>query len=160
MTAGKVKRSNFRTFLDVDPGYEDWALLGEGARSSTINMNPEISEEHYIHEDSGNKEVESYAPEQDVDYVAINGDPVFEYIDALRIAEATLADAQTQVVQVWMYETDTSGAYPAQLRDVAIGVESFGGEGGATVEIPFTIHYRGDPTVGTFNPTTLVFTES
>jgi hypothetical protein len=160
MTTGKVKRSNFRTFIDTDPGYEDWVLLGDGARSSTINMNPEISDEHYIHEDAGNKEVESYSPDQEIDYIAINGDEVFEFIDNLRKTEAILDDAQTQIVQVWMYETATEGAYPAQLRDVAISVESFGGEGGQTVEIPFTIHYRGDPTVGTFNPTTLTWAAS
>jgi hypothetical protein len=154
----KVKRSEFRTFIDVDPGYEDYALLGEGARSSTINMNPEISEEHYIHEDSGNKEVESYAPDQEIDYVAIAGDDVFDFIDGLRKAESTLDDAHTQVVQVWMYETEGVVGYPAQQRDVAISIESFGGEGGQTVEIPFTIHYRGDPVPGEFDVDTLTFT--
>lgn len=160
MTAGKVKRSDFRTYIDIDPGYEDWALIGEGARESTINLNPNVSEEQYIHEDSANKEVESYAPSQSVDLVAINGDEVFEFIEGLMWGQSILDDAHTQVVQVKMYEDVVGSAYPAYLWDVSIAVESFGGEGGQNVGIPFTIHFRGEPTVGTFDPSALTFTAS
>lgn len=160
MTTSKVKRSQFLTFLDIDPGYEDWALLGEGVTAGEVAYNPEISEETYIHEDSGNAEVEGYKPSMAIEATAINGDEVFEYIDGLRKNRAILDDAHTQIVNVWTYETDTSGAYPAELQDVAISIDTFGGEGGASNKINYTIHYRGDPVSGTFNPSTLSWTAS
>ena len=158
MTTKKVKRSQFRTFIDVDPGYEDWALIGDGVTTAEIAYNPEVSQETYIHQDAGSAEVERYAPTQAIEAVAINGDDVFEYIDALRIAQATLDDAHTQIVNVWMYEDAETGAYPAQLQDVTVAVDTFGGEGGTSNKINYTIYYRGDPVDGTFNPTTLTFT--
>ena len=158
MTSEKVKRSQFRTFIDVDPGYQDWALIGDGVTAGEIAYNPEVSEETYIHEDSGSAEVEGYKPNMAIEANAINGDDVFEYIDSLRKARAILDDAHTQIVNVWMYETEESGAYPAELQDVTISIDSFGGDGGASNKINYTIHYRGDPTEGTFNPTELTFT--
>lgn len=156
--AEKVKRSQFRTFIDVDPGYEDWALIGDGVTTGEIAYNPEISEEVYIHEDSGSAEVERYAPNMPIEATAINGDDVFEFIDALRKSRATLDDAHTQIVNVWMYEDISGSSYPAELQDVSISIDTFGGEGGQSSKINYTIHYRGDPVVGAFDPTALTFT--
>lgn len=158
MTTAKVKRSEFRTFIDVDPGYEDWALIGEGVTTGEIAYNPEISEEVYIHEDSGSAEVERYAPNMPIEAVAMNGDDVFEFIDGLRKNRATLDDAHTQIVNVWMYETPEGTSYPAELQEVTISIDSFGGEGGASSKINYTIHYRGDPVSGDFDTSALTFT--
>ncbi|MDY6867237.1 MAG: hypothetical protein SVT56_04940 [Chloroflexota bacterium] len=158
MASTTIKRSQFATYLDKDPGYEDFVLIGDGVTESAMEMNPNVSNEQYISEDAGNAEVESYAPTQPVQMVAKNGDDVFEFIENLRRTQAVLDDAHTQVVQVYLYETPTSTSYPATLHDVAIAVESKGGPGGNKVEIPFTIHYRGDPTQGTFDTATLEFT--
>jgi hypothetical protein len=158
MTSQKVKRSQFRTFMDVNPGYQDWALIGDGVTTAEIAYNPEISDEVYIHQDSGTAEVERYVPNMPIEAVAINGDDVFEYIDGLRKNRATLDEAHTQVVNVWMYEEAVLEAYPAELQDVAVAIDTFGGEGGQSGRITYTIHYRGDPVKGVFNPTTLTFT--
>ena len=157
--AEKVKRSLFATFIDVDPGYEDWALVGEGVTTATIEYNPEISEEVYIHQDSATAEIERYGPKMPLKSKAVFGDDVFDYVDGLRINQAVLNDAHTQVVNVWLYkpvsgQTDT---YEAELRDATISIESFGGDGGQTNEIDYTIHYRGDPVLGEFNIDTLTF---
>lgn len=157
MTSTTIKRSQFATYLDKDPGYQDFVLIGEGVVESAMEMNPNVTNEQYIHEDSGNAEVESYAPSQPVQMVAKNGDDVFEFIENLRRTQAVLDDAHTQVVQVYLYETPTGTEYAATLYDVAIAVESKGGAGGNKVEIPFTIHFRGDPTQGTFDTSTLAF---
>lgn len=154
----KVKRSEFRTFIDKTPETSDWALIGEGVTSGEISYNPETSEEVYIHEDSGSTDVESYKPSMAIEAVAINGDDVFEFIDRLRKDRAVLSDAHTQIVNVWLYEEETGGEYPAELQDVAISIESFGGEGGESAKINYTIHFRGDPVSGTFNPSTLTWT--
>jgi len=157
----KVKRSQFRTFLNTGtPSEPVWSLIGDGVTSAAIQYNPQTSEEIYIHEDSGSTIVEAYKPNMPIEAAAINGDAVFEYIDALRKARAVLSAAETEIVNVWLYETPTSGAYPAEKQAVSIQIDDFGGEGGVAAKINFTINYKGDPVLGTFNPTTLAFTAS
>ena len=157
MTSTTVPRSKYRSYIDIDPGYEDWTLIGEGVNESVMEMNPNVTNEQYIHEDAGNAEVESYAPTQPVQMVAKNGDEVFEFVEDLRRNQSVLDDAHTQVVNVFLYETEDVNGYPATLHDVAIAVESMGGPGGSKVEIPWTIHYRGDPIQGYFDIDTLTF---
>lgn len=161
MTVTTVKRSEFRTFLNTGTiAVPVWSLLGEGITAAEINYNPQTVEETYIHENSGNTEVESYKPTLPIEAVAKNGDAVFEYIDAMRKSRAVLSSAHTEIVNVWMYETPTTGAYPAEKQDVGIQIDSFGGEGGQSAKINFTINFLGDAISGTFNPTTLAWVAS
>lgn len=158
MATGKVKRSLFRTFINIGTIVApDYALLGEGITTGEIQYNPQTLEETYIHEDSGVTEIESYRPTMPIEASCINGDEVFEFVDALRKERAVLEDAKTDIVNVWLYEVATLGEYPAEKQDVSIQIDSFGGAGGETNKINFTINFLGDPVVGTFNPTTAVF---
>ena len=59
-----------------------------------------------------------------------------------------------------MYETGWPTAYPAEKQQVCIAVEDFGGDGGASAKLNYTIHYVGDPIPGTFNASTSAFTAS
>lgn len=157
--AEKIKRSLFATLIDVDPGYEDWALVADGVTTAAIEYNPEISEEVYIHQDSATAEVERYGPKMPLEAVAIKGDDTFDYVDGLRINRAVLNDAHTQVVNVWLYKpvTGQQDTYEAELQDVTISIESFGGDGGVANRINYTIHFRGDPVQGKFDADTLTF---
>lgn len=159
MAIEKVKRSEIRTFMDVDPGYQDWALIGEGVPTAAIEMNPEIETETYIHQDNATAEIQRYAPSLGIEAIAVKGDEVFDFVDNLRINRAVLSEAHTQIVNVWMYKDPAvGGGYPAELQDVTVAVESAGGDGGVASKINYTIYYRGDPVKGTFNLTTLIFT--
>ena len=154
-----IKRSQFKTFLNTTPSTTaTYKLIGDGVTSGEISMNPKTTEEMYIHEDTGSTVVEGYAPTMAIEAVAKNGDYVFEFVDALRKARAILDDAKTDIVNVWLYETPTSGEYPAEKQNVSIQIDSFGGDGGASNKINYTINYQGDATLGTFNPTSGVFT--
>jgi hypothetical protein len=154
-----IKRSKFRTFLNTTPSSTaTYELIGDGVTSAEIAYNPKTTEEMYIHEDTGTTVVEGYAPTMPIEAVAKNGDDVFEYIDGLRKARAILDDAVTDVVNVWLYEAPTSGEYPAEKQGVSIQIDSFGGDGGASAKINYTINYQGDAVLGTFNPTSGVFT--
>jgi hypothetical protein len=156
-----VKRSQIQTFLNITPeSTATYALIGDGVTTGKIAYNPKILEENYIHEDSATKQVESYAPSMPVEATAKSGDDVFEFIDTLRRARAVLADAETDIVNVWMYETGGPTAYPAEQQTVAIQIDDFGGEGGAAAKINYTINYVGEAVVGTFNASTKVFTAS
>lgn len=157
----KIKRSEVKTFIDTTPATTaTWSLLGDGVASNSVNMNPEVVTETYVHQDNGTTSVERYAPTSPVESTAIAGDPVFEFVDGLRKARATLSAAETEIVNVWLYETPTSGAYPAEKQAVSIQVDTWGGDGGVSNKIAYTINYNGDPVLGTFNPTTLTFTAS
>ena len=160
MTTEKVKRSLFRTFLNVAPGEQesDYALLGEGVTSAEIQYNPQTTEETYIHQDSGVTEIESYRPTMPVEQSCVAGDDVFDFIDGLRKGRAVLDAAKTDIVNVWLYEDDEAGEYPAEQQDVSIQIDSFGGAGGETNKINFTINFLGDPVAGTFDPEEGAFT--
>jgi len=157
--AGKVKRSEFKTFLNTGTSQSPvWSLIGEGVTSGAINYNPETEEEIYIHEDSGTTEITSYKPTMPVEAKAVAGDAAFDFVDNLRVTRAVLADAYAEIVNVWLYEGAVAGEYPAEKQNVSIQIEDFGGEGGATAVINYTINFRGDPTVGTFDPVAGAFT--
>ena len=156
--SGKIKRSLVQTFIDIDPSNEDYELLGDGVVDAGIDYNPKTSEETYISEDTAHIAVESYAPTMPVEMTCKAGDAVFEFIDTLRKAQSVLGDAETTIVNVWMYETGGPTAYPAEQRQVSIQINSFGGPGGESNKISFTINYIDDPVTGTFNASTKAFT--
>jgi hypothetical protein len=159
MPSTTVKRSQFKTFMNVAPSTTaSYKLIGDGVTSGEISYNPEVTEEKYIHLDSASKSVEGYAPAMPVDMVCKAGDDVFDFVDGLRQARAVLTAAETDIVNVWLYETPTSGEYPAEKQSVAISFDKFGGDGVASNKLGFTLNYIGDPVLGTFNPTTKAFT--
>jgi hypothetical protein len=154
-----VKRSEFALYLDTTPAAaETWSLVGDGITTASVNYNPQTTEETYIHQDSGTTEIESYRPTMPVEAIAKDGDAVFEFVDGLRQARAVLDAAKTDAVMVYLYETPTAGAYPAERQQVSIQIDSFGGDGGQSARINYTVNFLGDPTPGTFNPTTSTFT--
>lgn len=161
MTVTKIKRSEVKTFMNVAPtSTASYKLVGDGVTTGTINYNPEVVTETYIHETGATITVEKYAPTLPIEATAKNGDDVFEFVDALRKSRAVLDDAETDIINVWLYETPTSGAYPAEKQTVSIQVDSFGGDGGVSAKISYTINFIGDRILGTFNPTTSTWTAS
>ena len=156
----KIKRSLVATYLDVDPPNADYALIGPGAVSGTINMNPQTTTETYIHEDTASISVDSYQPQMPVELTAIQGDDIFEYVDGLRKNRTVLAEAESSIIEVDLYEVGGPTAYPARKQNVSIQVDDFGGDGGAPVKLNFTLNYVGDKILGTFNTGTGAFTAS
>lgn len=157
--AETVKRSAFQSFLNtatiVAP---DYALIGDGVTTATLNYGPQTLEETYIHQDSGTIEIESYRPTMPIEATCKAGDDVFDFIDGLRKSRAVLDAAKTDVVLVYLYEDAVGGEYPAERQAVSIQIDSFGGDGGAATRINYTINFVGDPVLGTYNPTTGTFT--
>ena len=157
----KIKRSQVMTFLNTTPlAAATYCLIGDGVVSGAIGYNPKVEEVTYIHEDSATITVEGYAPKLPVEAIAVSGDPVFEYIDGLRVARAVLSDAETDIVNVWAYEAGGPSAYPAEKQTVSIQIDEFGGDGGTSAKLNYTINFIGDPVVGTFNTSTKAFTAS
>jgi len=153
----KVKRSEILTYIDT-VGDETYSLLGVGVINGTINMNPDVLTETYIHQDTATISVQSYAPTMPIEITMDDTDAACEYLDGLRKDRATLSYCETTIVNVWNYESGGPTAAPAEQQNVSIQVDSFGGEGGQAVKLSVTINYQGDPTTGTFNISTGAFT--
>jgi hypothetical protein len=158
---GKIKRKLLASFLNTGTvAVPVWSLIGDGVTSMSVAYNPQTSDETYIHEDSGTVDVESYKPNSAVPMTAMQDDPVFAFVDNLRKNRAVLDDARTEICQVYLYETPSGGAYEAEKNTCSIQIDDFGGDGGASAVINFTINFIGDPVVGTFNPISKTFTAS
>ncbi len=156
----KIKRSKITTFLNV--GVADtpkYALIGKGVTEQTIGYNPQTSEETYIHEDSGTTDVESYKVNIPTPMTAVKGDEVFEFVDDIRMHRKVLSDAVTDCVIVYLYKDASSGKYPAEKNRCSIQIDDFGGAGGESAKLNFTLNLQGDPIIGTFDPATKTFTE-
>ncbi|RPJ29445.1 MAG: hypothetical protein EHM33_00940 [Chloroflexi bacterium] len=149
----KIKRNQFKSFLNTGTlGSPTWSLVSEGVTSGVVQMNPKTLEETYIGNSNASFSVESYAPVMPIEMTANNGDAVFEWLDAKRIARAVLADAETEIVNVWLYETPSGGYYYAEKMACSVQFDGFGGEGGSSAKINYTVNYLGDPTLGVFKP--------
>ncbi len=155
-----IKRSLVKSFLNTGTILSStWSLIGDGVASAKAEMNPEVSKQTYIHEDNASVAVESYAPTMPIEAIAKNGDEIFEYIDALRKGRDTLDDAETEIVNVWLYKDSALGYYVAEKQACSIQVENFGGDGGKAAMLAYTVNFIGDPTPGTFSPIALAFVD-
>jgi hypothetical protein len=154
-----IKRSNFLSYLNTTPSTTaTYAKIGDGINSLKINMNPKVTQEQYISEDSARASVDSYQMEVPVSGKCKFGDAVFTYINTLFLSRATLADAETDMVNVWNFQTGGPTAAPAQKQPVVVAINDFGGDAGAPTSYSYTLHANGAPTTGTFNITTPAFT--
>lgn len=156
----KVKRSEFATFLDTTPAATNptWSRMGDGITTGTVNYNPETTTEAYIDDDTSTTTLERYAPNMPIEAQAINGDAIFEFVDGLRKARSVGSAAETDMLLVYLYETPTStDKYPAESQPVTIQIDSFGGDGGTTNRINFTISFRGNATTGKYDVSSNAF---
>lgn len=149
-TMKKIKRSEFAAFLNTTPGEAaTYSRMGKGITGQTISYNPTTTSETYIHEDAATTSVDSFAPSINTPQTCYAGEPVFEYIDGLRRSRAVGADVETDILLVYLYSNEGSNAFAAEKCKCVIAVEEFGGDGGATTSITYTISLNGDPEIGT-----------
>lgn len=151
----KVKRTQLATFMNTTPKTETptWSRFGKGVTGQTINYNPVTEEEQYISDDSGSTDVTGYKPTIPTAHTAYSGEPVFEYVDDLRISRAVSSDAITEILLVYLYKTPTGDKYVAEKQTASIQVDDFGGDAGASPILNYTINFIGDAVKGTFDPT-------
>lgn len=150
MSMEKIKRSLFATFINTAPGGEapNWAKMGKGITSQKISYNPTVTTEQYIDEDNAYSSVDSYAPSLDGTQTCYKGEPVFEYIEALRQNRAVGKELETEVLFVYLYD-GAENAYKAEKNACVIQLGDYGGDGGGSVQLTYTIGLNGDPVKGT-----------
>lgn len=159
MASKKVKRSQFALFLNTGTAETPiWSLIGDGVTEMSIAYNPQTSEVVYINQDSGVTDVESYKPTIAAPMTAMAGDPVFDYVDAIRMKRKVLTDCVTECLLVYLYKDEQSGAYPAEKNACGVQIDEFGGAGGESTKLSFTLNLQGNAVSGVFNPTNKTFT--
>ena len=149
-----IKRSDIASFINVKPdttgeGTYDWKIFGNGVTSANYSYNPQTTTETWIINDNATTTLDSYQFAIDGEQNCLFGDPVFDFVDSLRYKLAVGGDAETQVLLIDKYSVTEDTEFRAQVFNVTIAVNEFGGDGGATPKITYTISANGDPIQGT-----------
>lgn len=155
----KIARKLVQDFINCTPSENtaSYEVLGADLEELSVEFSADIEKKkNILGEESIN--LKGYEKEASVEpYIADTDSNLFKFLQDIIDNEKVLDDVKTDVVRVKLYETATSGAYPATKEEVYIEVVSAGGDT-TGYQIPFNIHYTGIKTEGTFNPTTKAFT--
>ena len=90
-------------------------------------------------------------------YYAEKGEQLFDRLQEIIDEQLVLDDLKTDVVEVKLWDVAEGTSYPAIREDAYIEVTSYGGDTSG-YQIPFTLHYTGVRTKGTFDVSTRTFT--
>ena len=80
------------------------------------------------------------------------GDEVFEYVNQKRRSRATLGSSHSWLLNIDMWDSTGESpdiTYKAEVQEVSVQVDTYGGAGGETPTLEFTLNYVGDPIPGT-----------
>lgn len=138
-------------FLDTTPSgaSRTWALMNKGIESAATSYNATTQSRHFIADANATQDVTGFAKQLDVTQFAYEGDSTFTYIDNLFFNDAKGADADTNLLQVFLYKAPVGGAYPAKQQPVTIQLDSHGGDGGDQLQLGYNVLFKGDPIKGT-----------
>lgn len=92
-------------------------------------------------------------------YYAENGSALFARLQDIIDEGRVLEDVKTDVVEVKLWEEGENGSYSAIREEAYIAVNSYGGDT-TGYQIPFTLHFTGNKTKGSFNVETRTFTQA
>ena len=159
-----VKRKEIMLYLNTKPTEESevWGLYGKKSTTATYTYNPNSTSETYITDDNATNTLDSYSVTIDGNMKCYFGDAIYDFIDNLRYNLATGSDAVTKALLIDKYDKNSvDSSFRAQVFEATISIESYGGDGGVTPSITFTIGLNGDPIQGsvTFTGETPTFVE-
>ena len=137
----KIKRSQYKIFLDTTPSATDptWKLEGWGVEEATIAYNPNIERAKYIVEDSARSDHTSNDKQFSVSKKTFKGEPVFAFVNAGR----DKLNYKTHILEIDTWN-GTGNSYPAKLSDGLIAITNYSGD-----VIEYDVYFDGDPVEGT-----------
>lgn len=89
-------------------------------------------------------------------YYADSGSGLFARLQDILDEGKVLEDLKTDVVEVKLWEANEDGSFPAIREEAYIEITSYGGDT-TGYQIPFTLHFTGNRTKGSFDPETKTF---
>lgn len=157
----KIERKYLAHYINTaKPGESaSYERLGKDLEEFKAELSAQVERKHNIMGQS-RVVISGYEKTASVDtYYADSGTDLFERLQDIVDKDLVLDDLKADVVEVKLWGQLTQGAYPAVKETVYIEVGSYGGDT-TGYQIPFTIHYTGEKTVGLFDLRTKTFTES
>lgn len=158
----EAKRQDFMTFWVTDGSTEtiskeNLEIIGKGVEDMGLEQGANTEENDDVL-GNHNYVVKSYAKSMTVDPLKISGKSKYaKKIDELEETQATLDELELTYLCVKRYKTDASGNMRAWVQKGIVELTTFAG-GLEGVSGTHTIHYVGERTLGSVNPTTMAFT--
>ena len=150
MADNKAKRSTWYTFLNTGTKESPkWVREGAGASELTAQMNPQTTTTQDVTQDTAETDITGYQPSIGISKSVSKDDDTFAFIDDIRRKRKIMSDAYAQILNVDVFNPGSDGKYPAEVQDVSIQIDSFGGAASDPLTISYTYNYRGDPVTGT-----------
>ena len=155
----KIERKYLAHFIngamvDQEPEYE---RLGKDLEEYSVNLSAQVESKKNI---LGQTSVliSSYENTAAVEpYYAESGSALFNRLQKIIDEGLVLDQLKSDVVEVKLWEAAEGTVYPAIREEVILEITSYGGDTGG-YQIPFTVHYTGQKTAGSFDVISRVFT--
>lgn len=155
---GKIERKYLAHFINTaEPGAaESYERLGRDLKRYTASMEAKVDTFQTI---LGQTDVviSGYRKKASVEpYFAEQGSALSARLQEIIDRNLVLDDLRTDIVEVRLWD-GTAGVYPATKETAYIELIGYGGDAEG-YQIPFTIHYTGEKTEGSFTLSTNTFT--
>lgn len=151
---GKAQRKTFALFYSDADTLE---LIGKGIEELSIEQGADVTSKKDV---TGSTDVSlnSYEKTTNLDPIYVSGGNKFsELLDEIEEKELVGDDVIKDFVCAKAYKKTAEGKYVAWKQSAVIELTSFGGDTSG-VQCPATLHWVGERTLGTFDPTTKKFT--
>ena len=156
----KIERKYLAHFINAaKPGAEaaDYERLGKDLEEFSPELSAQVETKKNILGETSIL-ISSYEKTGSVEpYYAEKDTPLFERLQEIIDEQMVLDDLKTDVVEVKLWDEAADGAYPAIKEEAYIEITSYGGDT-TGYQIPFTLHFTGVRTKGTFKVDTKTFT--
>ncbi len=154
----KIERKYLAHFIntatDSEPAYE---RLGKDLEEFSPELSAQVETKKNILGESSIL-ISGYAKTASVEpYYAETGSGLFTRLQDIIDNAKVLDEVKTDVVEVKLWDSTAEGVYPAIREEAYIEVTSYGGDTSG-YQIPFTLHFTGNRTRGSFDVTTGTFT--
>ncbi len=157
----KIERKLMAHYLDAAmPGQStpNYVRLGKDLEEYSAEMSANVEKKQNI---LGQTSVllTSYEKSASVEsYYAEKGDALFQRLQSIVDGYQVLDACNTTVVEVHLWEqADATKGFPAVMDEAVLEVSSYGGDN-TGYQLPFTLHYKGNPKKGFFKVETRTFT--
>lgn len=163
LDSGIKQRRDQADYLNVTPGTEQatWALMGYGFTELNEEMGAQKSTKRYINDATASTNITGYESQFPYNMDLIMSEEAIKFISDVGKFRRTGKDAETEYIAVDLDEPvegkdNTFGARKFKVSVEVSGNENNDGEMANTGNLGA----KGDPVPGTFDTTTLTFTEA
>jgi hypothetical protein len=156
----KIERKYLAHYIDAAVnGEAAYEQLGKDLEEFSPELSAQVETKKNI---LGNTSIviSSYEKTASVEpFYAEKDSALFNRLQAIIDDELVLDELKVNVVEVKLWDAKEDGVYPAIREEAYVEINSYGGDT-TGYQIPFTLHYTGKKTKGTFDVSTRVFTEA